>query len=98
MTESVIILIFLKINLSSFIKKQERGTHKRIIYIIFSKQFQEHCIDLEVQLQSISAQRDTGVMELSKCHERMQADASAIYNLQNALEQLEKGKYFGTLN
>lgn len=65
---------------------------KAIILQDSSKQFQEHVVDLEEQLNVITAQRDNQELDLSKCKERMNSDALAIYNLQSALEQLEKDK------
>ncbi len=49
-------------------------------------------MDLEEQLHQISVQRDTLMMDVSQCQDKMQEDASSIYNLQNALEQLQKEK------
>ena len=56
-----------------------------------SKQFQEHVGTLEEQLHAIAAQRDASTFELDKSKHQMERDASAIYNLQNALEQLQRG-------
>ena len=49
-------------------------------------------MDLEEQLHQVSAQRDNLMMEASSYQDRMNEDASSIYNLQNALEQLQKEK------
>ena len=57
-----------------------------------SKQFQDHVGTLEEQLHVIAAQRDANTLNLEKCRERIEGDAAAIYNLQNALEQLQRGK------
>ena len=46
---------------------------------------------LEEQLHAIAAQRDANTLELEKTKEHLERDSAAIYNLQNALEQLQRG-------
>ncbi|XP_066923570.1 putative leucine-rich repeat-containing protein DDB_G0290503 [Clytia hemisphaerica] len=65
---------------------------KSIILQDSSKQFQEHVGTLEEQLHTIAAQRDANTFELDKSKHQIERDASAIYNLQNALEQLQREK------
>ena len=65
-----------------------------LLFIHFShssKQFQEHVGTLEEQLHAIASQRDANTLELDKTRERLEHDSAAIYNLQNALEQLQRG-------
>ena len=40
----------------------------------------------------MSVQRGTLMMDVSTCQDKMAEDTSSIYNLQNALEQLQKEK------
>ena len=62
-----------------------------IYFCISSKQFQEHVGTLEEQLHALASQRDANTLELDKTRERLEHDSAAIYNLQNALEQLQRG-------
>ena len=60
--------------------------------MLFSKQFQEHVEDLEEQLHALASQRDSQVLDLGKCKDKIEHDSAAIYNLQSALEQMQKGE------
>jgi len=62
-----------------------------LFLLLYSKQFQEHVGTLEEQLHAIASQRDTNTLELEKCKGKIDHDSTAIYNLQNALEQLQRG-------
>uniref|UniRef100_T2MDB5 Thyroid receptor-interacting protein 11 n=1 Tax=Hydra vulgaris TaxID=6087 RepID=T2MDB5_HYDVU len=65
---------------------------KNIILSDSSKQFQEHVFSIEEQLHHVSSQRDLNLLDLSKYKQQSEHDKAAIFNLQRALEQLEKEK------
>lgn len=46
---------------------------------------------LEEQLHVLAAQRDNSSLDLEKFREKTEHDSMAIFNLQSALEQLQKG-------
>jgi len=67
-------------------------SRKSIILQDSSKQFQDHVENIQEQLHILAAERDTLALEISKYKDNINQSDSSVFNLQNALEQLQKDK------